>query len=137
MTRIKCNIIFKTDGLILIFFFGAFSSPLPHYTCFFMCREGNFFLNPFCAKLTEEKHANLFSISFTWPRSLHEEMKLSIETVRPVYFYAVWWRVKVKVFLTVRLLFHGILQARILEWVAASFSRDFPDPTIKLQSPVL
>ena len=23
---------------------------------------------------------------------------------------------------------HGILQARILEWVASSFSRDLPDP---------
>ena len=27
---------------------------------------------------------------------------------------------------------HGILQARILEWVAISFSRDLPDPEIKL-----
>ena len=26
---------------------------------------------------------------------------------------------------------HGILQARILEWVAIPFSRDFPDPGIK------
>ena len=31
---------------------------------------------------------------------------------------------------------HGILQARILEWVAISFSRDFPDPGIKHGSPV-
>ena len=32
---------------------------------------------------------------------------------------------------------HGILQARILEWVAISFSRDLPDPGIKLGSPAL
>ena len=32
---------------------------------------------------------------------------------------------------------HGILQTRILEWVAISFSRDLPDPGIKPGSPVL
>ena len=35
---------------------------------------------------------------------------------------------------------HGIIQARILEWVAISFSRDLPDPGIKpafLGSPAL
>ena len=33
-----------------------------------------------------------------------------------------------------RLLVHGILQARILEWVAMPFSRDLSDPRIKLGS---
>ena len=32
---------------------------------------------------------------------------------------------------------HGIFQARILEWVAISFSRDLPDPGIKPGSPAL
>ena len=32
---------------------------------------------------------------------------------------------------------HGILWARILEWVAISFSRDLPDPGIKPRSPAL
>ena len=32
---------------------------------------------------------------------------------------------------------HGILQARILEWVAISFSRCLPDPGIKPRSPAL
>ena len=32
---------------------------------------------------------------------------------------------------------HGILQARILEWVAISFSRDLPDPGIEPASPAL
>ena len=32
---------------------------------------------------------------------------------------------------------HGILQARILEWVAISFSRDLPDPGIEPGSPAL
>ena len=32
---------------------------------------------------------------------------------------------------------HGILQARILEWVAIPFSRDLPDPGIKPGSPAL
>ena len=32
---------------------------------------------------------------------------------------------------------HGILQARIVEWVAISFSRDLPDPGIKPMSPAL
>ena len=32
---------------------------------------------------------------------------------------------------------HGILQARILEWVAISFSRDLSDPGIKPRSPAL
>ena len=32
---------------------------------------------------------------------------------------------------------HGILQARILEWVAILFSRDLPDPDIKPGSPAL
>ena len=32
---------------------------------------------------------------------------------------------------------HGILQARILEWVAISFSRDLPDPGVKPRSPTL
>ena len=31
---------------------------------------------------------------------------------------------------------HGILQARILEWAAISFSRDLHDPGIKTASPV-
>ena len=32
---------------------------------------------------------------------------------------------------------HGISQARILEWVAISFSRDFPDPGTELLFPAL
>ena len=32
---------------------------------------------------------------------------------------------------------HGISQARILEWVAISFSSDLPDPVIKTMSPAL
>ena len=32
---------------------------------------------------------------------------------------------------------HGILQARILEWAAISFSRDLPDPGIEPGSPAL
>ena len=32
---------------------------------------------------------------------------------------------------------HGISQARILEWVVISTSRDFPDPGIKPESPPL
>ena len=32
---------------------------------------------------------------------------------------------------------HGILQARILEWVAIPFSRGFPDPWIEPESPAL
>ena len=32
---------------------------------------------------------------------------------------------------------HGILQARILEWVAISFSRDLPDPGIEPRSSAL
>ena len=32
---------------------------------------------------------------------------------------------------------HGILQARILEWVAFPFSRDLPNPGIKLRSPTM
>ena len=32
---------------------------------------------------------------------------------------------------------HGILQARILEWVAISFSRGLPDPGIEFRSPAL
>ena len=32
---------------------------------------------------------------------------------------------------------HGILQARILEWVAISFSRDLPNPEIEPRSPTL
>ena len=61
-------------------------------------------------------------------------------------------KVKVKSFSPVRLFatpvdcsppgfsIHGILQARILEWVAISFSRDLPDPgieTVSLVSPAL
>ena len=32
---------------------------------------------------------------------------------------------------------HGILQARILEWVAISFFRDLPNPGIEPRSPTL
>ena len=32
---------------------------------------------------------------------------------------------------------HGILQVRTLEWVAFPFSRDVPNPGIKLRSPAL
>ena len=32
---------------------------------------------------------------------------------------------------------HGILQARILEWVAFPFSRDLPNPGVELRSPTL
>ena len=31
---------------------------------------------------------------------------------------------------------HGIFQARILEWVANTFSGDLPNPAIELESPV-
>ena len=31
--------------------------------------------------------------------------------------------------------FHGILQARILEWVAIPFSRNYPNPGIESGSP--
>ena len=34
-------------------------------------------------------------------------------------------------------LVHGILQARILEWVAFPFSGDFPNPGIEPRSPTL
>ena len=33
--------------------------------------------------------------------------------------------------------FHGILQARILEWVAFPFSEDIPNPGIEPRSPAL
>ena len=32
---------------------------------------------------------------------------------------------------------HGIFQARVLEWVAISFSRDLPDPGMEPRSPTL
>ena len=32
---------------------------------------------------------------------------------------------------------HGIFQARVLEWVSISFSRDLPDPGIEPRSPAL
>ena len=32
---------------------------------------------------------------------------------------------------------HGILQARILEWIATPFSRDLPNPETELVSPAL
>ena len=32
---------------------------------------------------------------------------------------------------------HGISQARILEWVAISYSRDLPDPGVKPKSPAV
>ena len=32
---------------------------------------------------------------------------------------------------------HGLFQARILEWIAISFSRDLPDPGIEPRSPAL
>jgi len=32
---------------------------------------------------------------------------------------------------------HGILQARILEWIAIPFSEDLPDPATELGSSVL
>ena len=32
---------------------------------------------------------------------------------------------------------HGILQARILEWVVVPFSRDFPNPGMEPRSPAL
>ena len=32
---------------------------------------------------------------------------------------------------------HGIFQARVLEWVAISFSGDLPDPGIEPRSPAL
>ena len=32
---------------------------------------------------------------------------------------------------------HGILQARVLEWISTSFSRDLPDPGDKPRSSVL
>ena len=34
-------------------------------------------------------------------------------------------------------LVHGIFQARVLEWVSISFSRDLPNPGIDLGSPAL
>ena len=42
-----------------------------------------------------------------------------------------------KSFLTLQCHAHGILQARILEWVAIPFSRVSSDPGIKPQSPAL
>ena len=54
-----------------------------------------------------------------------------------------FWKVKVKVAQSVWLcdpmdyIVHGILQARILEWVAFPSSRDLPNPEIKPRSPTL
>ena len=58
--------------------------------------------------------------------------------------YPEFWKVKVQVAqlcptLCDPMVFtvHGILQARILEWVAFPFSRDFPNPGIEPRSPTL
>ena len=44
---------------------------------------------------------------------------------------------RVRLFATSWTVVHGILQARILEWVAIPFSRHLPDPGIKPGSPAL
>jgi len=49
--------------------------------------------------------------------------------------------IHVQIFATLRavahMLLYEILQARILEWVAISFSGDLPDPGIEPRSPAL
>ena len=69
----------KLVNFVILFCYIFFSSS-PLYM-FLYVQGRKFFLNPFSVKLTEEKHTNLFSISFTWPWSLHGEIKLSLEIV--------------------------------------------------------
>ena len=61
-----------------------------------------------------------------------------------IFSYHLAWKVKVKVTqlcptlcYTMDYTVHGILQARILEWVALPFSRGSSQPGIKLRSPTL
>ena len=59
--------------------------------------------------------------------------KVKVESLSRVRLFATPWTVCSPPGSSV----HGILQARILEWIAISFSRDLPDPGIEPRSPTL
>ena len=82
-----------------------------------------------CHVFSQQGQSSFLSFIETWPSWLNSP---------------IWGRLKVKVAqacLTVcdpmDCIVHGILQARILEWVAFPFSRDLPNPGIKPRSPTL
>ena len=76
---------------------------------------------------------------------VYQAVFITISFMNPVIFKSIQMRlVKVKVvqlYLTLcdpmDCTVHGILQARILEWVAVPFSRDLPNPGVEARSPSL
>ena len=73
--------------------------------------------------LTQQEDGNCFTscLSSLFKQTLVKRQSLS----RARLFVTPWTRV------------HGILQARVLEWVAFPFSRGLPNPGIKPRSPAL
>ena len=65
-----------------------------------------------------------------WLSDMWDETFVLIPQVCPTICYPIGYSLPVSSF-------HGIFQARILEWVAILFSRDLPDPGIKPRSPEL
>ena len=60
-------------------------------------------------------------------------MKVKVKSLSCVQLFVTPWTIYSPPVSSV----HGIFQARILEWVAISFSRDHPDPGIEPRSPAL
>ena len=81
--------------------------------------EGNFLNNTEHEKPTVSQLASCTMVCFP------SKICLLAQLLSHVWLFATPWSV------------HGILQARILEWVAYPFSRDLPNPGIKLGSPAL
>ena len=70
-------------------------------------------------------HGNKFLIYFILESRLKQHMKVKVAQLCPTLCDPVDYIVR------------GILQVRILEWVAFPFSGDLPDPGIELGSPAL
>ena len=60
-------------------------------------------------------------------------MKVKVKSLSRVQLFATPWTAAYQAPLSI----HGIFQARVLGWVAISFSGDLPDPGIKSWSPAL
>ena len=62
-------------------------------------------------------------------------MQEKVKSLSRVQLFATPWTVAYQALRSLSV--HGIFQVRVLEWVAISFSRGFPNPGIEPGSPIL
>ena len=86
-------------------------------------------LGPTLNDLEKSKNSGIWLMS---PGGAPSDLMMWVKSLSCVWLFATTWTVAHQATLSV-----GILQARILEWVAMPSSREFPNPGIEPRSPSL